>query len=224
VVKKQIAYTVDQVAAGAPSALIDADPDGHVAWIAGIAAKPSPTVEIDLQFAGGNGLDRDYPKRLVLAQVLTNQLESLRGTNAVTYGLAARYEPRDAGGLWSIGGDVDASRAAEATSALVGILGEMRRDPESYRKAFVLARQRVLEQMLSTSASSGAVADRLEYLARFHPEGAYMDSLPDYVADLTLRSFHAFVVRELAGERQVFGAFGNAAPVQAALAAAGAPR
>ncbi len=220
-IKQHIAYAIDPVAAGAEAAPVETEPAGHRDWVAGITAKPSPTVELDVRFAAGSGLDRDYPKRLVLAQVLTNQLARLRGDKAVTYGLSASYEPRAAGGLWSIGGDVDASRAAEAAGALVGILAEMRRDPDSYRGAFVLARQKILEGLMSTSASSEAVADRLVLNARFHLPGASMGSIADYVASLTLAGLHQFLVRELSEERQVFGAFGNAAPVRAALTAAG---
>ena len=57
-------------------------------------------------------------------------------------------------------------------------------------------------------------------MAQFGLEDSYYDALGNNVARLTLTELHAFLVRELAVDHQVIGAFGNAGPAKAAIAAA----
>jgi predicted Zn-dependent peptidase len=156
----------------------------------------------------------------VLEQVLDDQLSSLRSKQAVTYGFYASYEAREAGGMWRIGGDADASRAAEAGSAIAQILADMRKDPESYRASFVLARQKVLESLLVTATDSNAIANRLVEMARFNLADDYYDTLVHKVAQLKLADFQVFVKGELTLDHEVFGAFGNKAAVDQVLGAA----
>ena len=222
VVKQHILYNLAHMSSGSrpkdpPLQIASRDAP---AWISGYVQKPSPTLELDVLFPGGPGLDGSYAKRLVLAQMLSSRLEELRGVNAVTYGLGASYIPRRAGGEWVIRGDVDASRADEAARQLTTILAEMRTHPESNRAAFVLARQKVLENLLASRTSSGAVADRLVAEAMFGLADEAYDSLAVEVAGLTAADLQPFLVQELDPKREVFGAFGNVGPVQAALSAA----
>ncbi len=219
-IKKHIAYDLDQVSAGSDSP--DRSEPAHTTrgFVAGATEKPSLTVELAAHFVSGTGIDRDYPKRLVLEQVLGSQLARLRSTDALTYGFGASYSPRRAGGLWTIGGEANAARAFEAAKALMVTLAEMRRDPETYRAAFVLGRQQALEAVLVGATSSAAIVDRLELIARFHLTDDYYDTVADEIAALTLADFHKFVVRELADKALVLGAFGNREVVDAALAGA----
>jgi len=219
-VRKHVAYAVDHVAAGSRTRDIKVDPRTTPAFIAGTTDKASSTVELDVHYIGGRGIDDDHPKRLVLEAVLGAQLAELRAKRAITYGVAASYEPRRAGGMWTIRGQVDAARAGEAGAAIIGILDNMRFSPETYRGAFVLARQKVMESLLVRSNSAIDVAESLVVLARFGLEDAYFDTVAREVASMTLVDFHAFLGKELAVSRQVFGAFGNAEPVKAAVAAA----
>ncbi len=138
----------------------------------------------------------------------------------MTYGFTASYEPRRAGGMWTIGGMVDAARAAEAGQLMIEILDDLRREPEVYRGAFVLGRQKVLESLLVNVSSTEAVATRLAFLARFELDDDYYNTLAKAVARLTLSDLHAFVVHELAADQQVIGALGNAKPANAAIEAA----
>jgi len=217
-VKKHVAYNADQVKAGQHTPPIEpATEIEEERRVPGITAKPSPTIELDVAFRGGLDLDRHYAARLVLERVLDSRLAELRGKRALTYGFSASYEPRHAGGLWFISGDADASRADEAATALLDVLAELRRDPETYRAAFVMARQKVMESLVIGSTSSAAMVERLAEMARFDLADDFYDHLAHDVANLTLADFHAFVVGELAASRQVFGAFGNKAPVDAAM-------
>lgn len=189
-------------------------------FVRGVTAKPLATVELEVHFASGEGIDIDHAMRLVLEKVLDSRLAELRGKSAVTYGFSAVYDPRRAGGLWTIGGDADAARAGEAATALVTILHEIRTDRESYRAAFVLGRQKVLEELLIGSTSPAQIANLLAQLASFDLAETYYQALPRQVASLTLTAFHEFVKRELDASGQVFAAFGNEAAATAAVAAA----
>jgi predicted Zn-dependent peptidase len=219
-IKRFIAYNTDQVAAGTRTRDVKTLSRTTPGFVVGVATKPSPTVELAAYFVGGRGIDDDYPKRLVLEAVLFAELNALREKRALTYGFGASYEPRRAGGIWTISGDVDATRAAEAGQAMVEILDDLRRDPEVYRGAFVLGRQKVLESLLVNVETTEAVANRLAFLAQFGLADNYYDTLAKAVARLTLPELHAFLVRELAVDHQVIGAFGNAGPARAASAAA----
>lgn len=221
-VKKHIAYNVDQVRAGSDSNDITFDPPPAVPkFVTGTAAKPSPTVELDLEFLSAPGLDDNYAKRLVLEVVLDAELSKLRDKEALTYGFYAGYAPHKGGGLWRIGGNADASRAAEAARYFLSIMDRLRADAESYRGSFVLARQRVIERLLAATTDSSSVAGQLAAIARFDLEDSFFDGLAAKVAKLTLQDFHRFLTSELPATRQVFGAFGNADAAKAAVEAAG---
>ncbi len=219
-IKRHIAYNSDQVPGGSHTRDSETEPRTTPTFLFGATTKASPTIEIDVHYIAGRGMDRDYPRRLVLEAVLDAQLTQLREKRAITYGFSASYSPRRAGGMWTISGEADASRAAEAGSAIVEILDDMRRDPESYRGAFVLARQKVIESLLVSSTSSADVAARLVTLARFDLPDDYYDQVASAVAAMTLPGFHTFLVREIDPATQVFGAFGNAEQAKAAAASA----
>jgi zinc protease len=219
--KKHIAYNVGHVSSGHRTEPVGPAPDRNApAWIEGKQAAGSPTLELDILFPSGPGLGRNYASRLVLQHILESRLQELREKQALTYGFSVDYEPRLAGGLWRISGEVDASRADEAAKAVVGILDQMRRDPESYRSAFVLARQKALESIVVSGTGTPGVTARLVLTARFDLPDAFFDSVAQSIASLTLANIAPFVASELAVDKQVFGAFGNPDAVAAALAAA----
>lgn len=216
-VKKHIAFHLDFVEDGDDSAELTTEPATSPGPISGVASSPQLTVELHAAFVRGAGYDALHHFRVVLAQVLNAQLATLRGTNALTYGFAASYEARAAGGLWMIGGEADASRAREASVALATVLADMRRDPEAYRAAFVLGRKAALEGLLVGATSAAGVADRLALQARFDLGDHYFRELATKIAGLTLADFHKFVVRELDPATMVLGVYGNAGPVGAAI-------
>jgi zinc protease len=220
-VKRHIAYNMDQVGAGSPTPALSAKlspPDTKRVF--GVSAKPAPSIELDVAYVGGRGIDPEYADRLVLAQVISSLLQRLRGEQALTYGFSATFEPRQLGGLWRISGKADASRSAEATKLLLAILDEMHRNPESYRSDFVVARQKVVEILAVSENDSSAIAQRLVLLARFKLADTFYDRLAADVASMTLTEMHAFLLRELPASNQVFGAFGDRDAVAAARAAA----
>ena len=103
---------------------------------------------------------------------------------------------------------------------MLAILDAIRKDPESYRADFVLARQTVLESLAVGNNDSSVVARRLEMLAQFNLPDSFYDRVAEDVARLTLPELHAFMLHELPAENQVFGAFGDKDAIAAARAAA----
>jgi zinc protease len=220
-VKKHIAYNLDQVSGGSDSPDIDAAlPSALAKYVTGVAVKPSPTVELDLYFLSARGINANYAKRLVLEEVLDAELGKLRNKQALTYGFSSSYSPRKGGGLWIVSGEADAGRAAEASAALLQILADMRNNPDAYRGSFVLARQKVLERLLLSANDSYSAAEQLSYMAQFQLDDHFFDKVAYDVSQLTLIDFHQFFLKELPLNRQVFGAFGNAFASKAAVAAA----
>jgi zinc protease len=220
-VKKHIAYNLDQVSAGGDSPDTDVQlPSAVAKYVTGTAVKPSPTVELDMFFLSARGLNANYAKRIVLEQVLDGELVKLRNKQALTYGFYSSYSPRKGGGLWMISGQADAARAAEAATALLQIVADMRASPDAYRGSFVLARQKVLEQLLLAANDSLSAAEQLSYMAQFDLDDDFFDKVAYDVSQLTLQDFHAFFLKELPPNRQVFGAFGNVGASKAAVAAA----
>jgi predicted Zn-dependent peptidase len=119
-----------------------------------------------------------------------------------------------------VGGEADAARAAESSTALLQILADMRASPDAYRGSFVLARQKVLERLLLATTDSYSAAEQLSYMAQFKLDTTFFDKVAYDVSQVTLQDFHAFFLKELPPNRQVFGAFGNVAASKAAVAAA----
>ncbi len=146
-VKKYIAHDVGHVASGDAAGAVGASVASPKRYVSGTTETPSPTIELGLAFRTRGGLDASYGERLVLEKVLDAKLAALRAKQALTYGFYASFEPQLAGGAWSIAGDADATRAREAATALLQALADLRKDPESYRDAFVIARQKVIEQL-----------------------------------------------------------------------------
>lgn len=215
-IKKHIAYQTDQVSKGSVSPPIESPTRRWGATVATATETPMTTIRLHAAFVGAAGVDRDEARRRILREVLVERLGELRETLGVTYGFDAGYEHLAAGGQWWIGGEADAARAGEAAVAFVKILSEVRGDVEKNRRAFVLARQRVLDRLATTTATSESMLSWLSFLARFDLGDDYLLGLYREVAATTLPSFQAFVERELASDRQVLSIFGNEAAVRAA--------
>jgi predicted Zn-dependent peptidase len=215
-----ITDTTDLVRSGNRSHDVDDQPRSSQAWLSSKVADPGAQTRFDIEFVGGRGIDADHAKRLVLEEVLDQKVFELRTRHALAYYVGASYVPRRAGGLWSITAVVEPERTVEASAALVRVLDQLRHDAESYRAAFVLARQKVIERLLASQGSSAQALGRLIQIARFDLDESSDDRIASEVAALTLASFHPFVSRELAEAHQVFGVIGESSVVDAALDAA----
>jgi predicted Zn-dependent peptidase len=224
VVEDAIGSIAKQARRGRDSADIAMEPSTTAGCVLGFDRPEAPLVEIDVGFVGGRGIDRDHAARLVLQAVLDARLSSLRQERALSYGFSASYTPRVAGGMWRLTGKVNRARVAEAVRLLLGILAEMRASSDSFRTEFVHARRKVVEAMVGSGSDSGAVIERLTLMERFGLDRRFFSGLVGEVARLRIDDLHAFLLRELAVDRQVFGAFGPRAAAEEAVRAARAGR
>ena len=210
-VAQHVRYDAVDVPAGSKTVPVAVAPIAKpgARYVRAVQTQPWPTVELDVESRGGPGLDRDYAKWLVLVEVLTAQLPAYTTT----------YTPKRGGGALRIWADVDVARVKDEATALAQALAAMRADRESYRAAFALARSKVLDRLLDGPTSASAVADALTLQAQFGVADDFQTQLAADVAKLTLADFQPFVADALARDGEVFGAFGNAEPADAAIAA-----
>lgn len=218
-IKKWIAFYSDQLAAGSDSKSISmrASPKTGPLWIGARGDQGDPTVEVDIRFAGGRGIDGRYGARLVMAGILSSSLATLREEDALSYGLNARYIPQPAGGYWRIYGAVDAARAGEAGQKISSLFRDLRSGASSYRSSFVLARRKQVDALLASASDSNSVANRLAYMARFDLPDDYYDGLVQNIARLTLDDMQDLLRHELPANNQVTGALGRESAVKAFL-------
>jgi predicted Zn-dependent peptidase len=223
-VVRHIAYHTDHVASGKeePRAIAAPSPSGR-RYLIGVGRDDAPTVQLDIGFAGGSGIDRHLAARLVVSSILESKLRTLRDGMAATYGFRASYAPARAGGMWRITGETSVNRAAEVARVLQQILAELRGGPDAYRAEFVHARRKVVESLLAGSSDSAAIAQRLVQMARFDLAADFFDQLVRQIAALRLEDVDRLIRSELAADRQVFGAFGPRGAARAAIQAAREP-
>ena len=101
------------------------------------------------------------------------------------------------------------------------LLKELRRDPEGHRSAFAQARRKEVDALLASTSNPKAIADRLEYIARFDLPAYFYDRLLRQIASLKLDAITGLIREELSLERQVLGAYGPRDAARSFLRAAG---
>ena len=219
-VDRALATMADRLSAGRDSVAVGQKPATTAGFVVGVAKGREPLVDLDVAFAGGQGIDRRHAARMMLSEILSAKLAALREEDALSYGFSAGYAPRVAGGLWRISGKVPVARAAEAARLVARTLEDLRASPDAYRAEFVHARRKLVQALAGSTADSGAVLGRLVLIERFGLARGFFDQLLSEIARLQIAEVHAFLTSELAADRQVFGAFGPRAAASAALAAA----
>ncbi len=213
--KAWIDYLADHVSGGSHSKPIVAVPQSEApVWIGGQGKDNSPTVDIDLRFAGIPGVDESQAARKVITSILNSKFADIRQGHAISYGMSARYVNQVAGGYWKITGSVDASRAAQAGHLIRATLDSIRSGTSAYKTAFVLARRKRVDALLASALNSQLVASRLEFIARFDLPESFYDTLLRKIAALTPEAVEEILAVELQASNQVTGAFGPKAAVQ----------
>ncbi len=213
--KAWIDYLVDHVSGGSHSNPIVAVPQSQAPiWIGGQGKDNSPTVDIDLRFAGIPGVDESQAARTVITSILNSKFADMRQGHAISYGMSARYVNQVAGGYWQITGSVDASRAAQAGHLIRATLDDIRSGTSAYKTAFVLARRKRVDALLASALNSQLVASRLEFIARFDLPESFYDTLLRKIAALTPEAVEEILAVELQFRNQVTGAFGPKAAVE----------
>ena len=177
----------------------------------------SPQVSIALAFPAPGGISA---ARLVAAEMVDAQAQAIRGRIGATYGLRAGYTILvSAAPALLITGDADPARAGDVLVSLLGALEELRADRDPFRRAFVLARRRVLGRVLARVADTSALAAELETEARAGWTGRRRADLVTEVAALTPAAVAAALAADLDRDRMVVALAGPHAAIEAAFRA-----
>jgi zinc protease len=177
----------------------------------------SAQVSIALAFPAPGGTSA---ARLVAAEMVDAQAQSIRRHIGATYGLHAGYTILvNAAPALLIAGDVDPARAGDVLVSLLRALEELRADGDSFRRAFVVARRRVLGRVLAQVADTAALAAELETEARAGWTGRRRADLVTEVAALTPAAVAAALAADLDRARMVVALAGPHVAIEAAFRA-----
>ena len=158
--------------------------------------------------------------RMVLTEMLDDQMESIRTRLGATYGTYARRDARLGGSAYHLGGAVDAPRTGEAIRAMRDGI-EALRGGKDFDLAFVRARRQIIQRLLGESTVSTELAARLGQIARFGLDPSYNSALLRQTAALSPAQVRSLVNRELSPGTEVVVVLGDRAAVTRAFADAG---
>ncbi|MBL4632392.1 MAG: insulinase family protein [Kofleriaceae bacterium] len=182
------------------------------------------SLSISLTFRGRRGIGSDMPARDVLTAILNDRLLKLRSQYALTYGMYSKYVPERGLGLWSIAGNVDADRSAEAIYAIVDILKDLRDNPDGYLRSFADARKNRMSGMGAASPTAAQAASRLTQLARYQLEDDYFENYAQMLAHLRPGDIAKLIESEFNIDQAIVGLRGPQAAIDSATKAFRTPR
>jgi hypothetical protein len=99
----------------------------------------------------------------------------------------------------------------------------MHSSPESYRADFILARRKLVEELLTADNSADALADRLSFVTAYDLMDGFHDHLLRKLSNLRMPDLAGRIAAELKPGDAVWGVYGPPAAVAAARAAVMAP-
>jgi zinc protease len=178
-----------------------------------------PTVEVIIGYPMPAGVDASYAARLVLAEMMTERVASVREKLGASYGVYARQSFRLGPGELTISGPVDAARAGEALKAMRDGVDAMRHG-DHVVEDFVRARRDVLRKLVADSTDSGRLAARLLVTSRHGLPPSFDEELIQKVAALTPREIMA-VLADVRPEAEVVALLGAKKFVEKAYQDAG---
>jgi zinc protease len=185
----------------------------------GVIGDDDPQVDVAILYPSPAGISGQQAARLVLTEMLNEQMWAIRARLGATYGTYARREARLAASAYYLGGAVDAPRAGEAIRAMRDGIDALRSGTE-FDVAFVRARRKVIQRLLGESTLSAELAARLGQIARFHLDVGYDNTLLHQASVLSPAQVKDLLVRELDPAREVVVALGDRAAVTRAFAEA----
>lgn len=171
---------------------------------------------ISLSFRGEAGAGIDMPARQLLAMVISNRMQQLRESQALTYNIHARFVPNQDAGVWHIQGDVDPARGTEAMQSLLLVIAELRASPGSYVGEFANARSKLMAGFSTSKPSAAAAANRLTYLTALKLEDDYYEHYVRALARVVPSDLEALLKGEFEQADRVIGLFGPRHSVSAA--------
>ena len=135
-----------------------AAPPTHLAPVSLARVDDTAQVEVRVALAADTG---DRARRLVAAAMLDAITADVRHQLGASYDLGAGLAEWRLGDVYAINGWIEAPRIADAMQLLRTRLAQLRSDPAAAASAFVVARTHVIDQLLASSGSAAALAERV---------------------------------------------------------------
>lgn len=176
-------------------------------------------VYIAFAFATRPGFSRVHAERLVLAEMVRDEVSALRQILGATYGVDVDQVSRRGPGMFKISASVDRERASDGFAALRRALVRLRSG--AARDNFVRARRKVLRKVLADSLTSESVADELELMVTYDLPRGYYGDLARRIAELRVGDIQTVLAGELAERHQVIMLRGKQSVVEATYQSAG---
>jgi zinc protease len=186
----------------------------------GVVGDDDPQVDVAILYPSPPGVSGQQAARMVLTEMLNEQMWNIRARLGATYGTYARRDARLGGSAYVLGGAVDSPRAGEAIRAMRDGIDALRSGTD-FDVAFVRARRKVAQELLGESTQSTELAARLGQIARFGLEPSYHSTLLRQTAVLSTAQVKALIARELDPRSEVLVTLGDRAAVTRAFAEAG---
>jgi zinc protease len=186
----------------------------------GVIGDDDPQVDVAILYPSPAGISGQQAARMVLTEMLNDQMATIRARLGATYGTYARRSAGLAASAYRLGGAVDAARAGEALRAMREGVDALRNGTD-FDVAFVRARRKVVQELLGQSTLSTELASRLGQIARFGLELGYDNTLLRQTAALSTAQVKDLLARELDPKGEVVVTLGDRASVTHAFADAG---
>jgi zinc protease len=186
----------------------------------GVISDDDPQVDVAILYPSPAGISGQQPARLVLTEMLDEEVRAVRIKLGATYGVYARRDARIAASAYHLGGAIDAPRAGEAIRTMRDRIDALRQGT-GFDVAFARARRKVVQRLLGESTQSAVLAARLGQIARFGLDAGYDNTLLQQTAALSTAQVKAVLARELDPAGEVVVALGDRAALTKAFADAG---
>jgi zinc protease len=186
----------------------------------GVIGEDDPQMDVTILYPSPAGIDGQQAARLVLTEMMNDQMWQIRARLGATYGTYARRDARLGPSVYELGGAVDAPRAGEAIKAMRDGIDSLRKGVE-FDVGFVRARRKIIQGLLGESTMSQELAQRLGFIARYNLPANYYNSLLQQVAAVSLAQVKSLIARELDISNEVIVTLGDRAAVTKAFADAG---
>jgi zinc protease len=186
----------------------------------GVIGDDDPQVDVAILYPSPAGMSGQQAARMVLTEMLNDQMSGIRARLGATYGTYARRDARLGASAYRLGGAVDAPRAGEALRAMRDGIDALRNGTD-FDVAFVRARRKIIQDLLGESTQSAELAARLGRVARFGLDPSYDNTLLRQAAALSTAQVKALLARELDPGTEVVVTLGDRAAVTKAFDDAG---
>lgn len=189
-------------------------------YIGVIGKDGTPQMRVTIAFPAPAGIDGQQAARLVLAQMMTLRMASVRTELGSSYGVYAGRRMAVGPTYYGVGGTVDASRAGETLKFMREKLDELRAGVD-FDRDFVVARKSILRQLMAESTESRVMASRLGQIARYNLKGDYSETLARAVAHVSPKQVKAIMAVEIDPKNEIIVNLADRATLNAAFAEAG---